>query len=100
MIASHPAGQATSDTGAQGPRGSSLAIGPLALNVLSIGLRLALLVAAAVVMQIGWIGVWTLSYRLTHGNDYTFTYLMTRPAVWDKLMDFLLLANTLAPGLE
>jgi alpha-1,6-mannosyltransferase len=100
MIASDPAGSATPVTGGRGPGSPSLAIGRLALKLLSIGLRLALLVAAAVVMQIGWIGVWTLSYRLTHGNDYTFTYLMTRPAVWDKLMDLLLLANTLAPGLE
>lgn len=100
MIASHPAGSAASVTGEQGPDHASPAIGPLALNVLSMALRLALLVAAAVVMQIGWMGVWTLSYRLTHGNDYTFTYLMTRPAVWDKLMDLLLLVNTLAPGLE
>ena len=29
-----------------------------------------------------------------------FTYLMIRPAVWDKLMDLLVLVNTLAPGLE
>ncbi|MBV9582476.1 MAG: hypothetical protein JO057_28160, partial [Chloroflexi bacterium] len=70
------------------------------MKLLSIGLRLALLVAAAVVMQLGWLGVWTLSYRLTHGNDYTFTYLMTQPAVWGKLMDLLVLVNTLAPGLE
>ena len=40
-------------------------------------------------LQIGWIGVWTLSYRLTHGNDFTFTYLVTSQAVWDKLMDLL-----------
>ena len=73
---------------------------PWRLNVLSSGLRLSLLVAAAVVMQIGWVIVWTLSYRLTHGNDFTYTYLMTQPAVWDKLQDLLVLANTLAPGLE
>jgi hypothetical protein len=72
----------------------------LAAKLFSIGLRLALLVAAAVVMQLGWMGVWTLSYRLTHGNDFTYTYLMTQPKVWGKLMDLLLLANSLAPGLE
>ncbi len=100
MIASHPAGSAASVSGDRTQGHPPRAIGPLAVNVLSIGLRLALLVVAAVVMQIGWIGVWTLSYRLTHGNDFTFTYLMTRPSVWDKLMDMLVLANTLAPGLE
>ncbi|HEY2596416.1 MAG TPA: hypothetical protein VGK33_21200 [Chloroflexota bacterium] len=100
MIASHPAGSAASGPVERGPDSPSRAIVRMALKILSIGLRLALLVAAAAVMQIGWIGVWTLSYRLTHGNDFTFTYLMTRPAAWDKLMDLLVLANTLTPGLE
>jgi hypothetical protein len=62
--------------------------------------RLALLVCAGAVMQIGWVGIWTLSYRLTHGNDFTYTYLTTQPAVWGKLMDLLVLANTFVPGLE
>jgi hypothetical protein len=70
------------------------------LSLSSIVLRLALLACAGVVMEVGWIGVWTLSYRLTHGNDFTFTYLTTQPAVWNKLMDLLILANTVAPGLE
>jgi hypothetical protein len=69
-------------------------------RLISVVLRLALLALAGIVMQIGWISVWTLSYRLTHGNDFTYTYLMTQPAVWNKLMDMLLLANTLVPGLE
>src|SRR5579871_4432327 len=72
----------------------------VASRLLSVGLRLALLAVAGVVMQIGWVSVWTLSYRLTHGNDFTFTYLMAQPLVWNKLMDLLLLANTLVPGLE
>ncbi len=62
--------------------------------------RLVLLACAGLVMQIGWLGIWTLSYRLTHGNDFTYTYLTTQPAVWGKLMDLLVLANTLVPGLE
>jgi alpha-1,6-mannosyltransferase len=99
MIASQPAGSVASVSG-DSPGNPPRAIGTLAGNLLSVTLRLAMLVAAAMVMQLGWIGVWTLSYRLTHGNDYTFTYLMTRPAAWDKLMDLLVLANTLAPGLE
>jgi hypothetical protein len=44
--------------------------------------------------------VWTLSYRLTHGNDFTYTYLVSQSGVWEKLHDLLVLANTLAPGLE
>ncbi|MCA1645441.1 MAG: hypothetical protein LC797_08235 [Chloroflexi bacterium] len=63
-------------------------------------LRLFLLVCAGVVMQLGWTMVWTLSYRLTHGNDFTYTLLTTQPTLWQHLMDQLLLANTLAPGLE
>jgi hypothetical protein len=61
---------------------------------------LVLLALAGIAMQIGWVGVWTLSYRLTHGNDFTYTYLMTQPEVWQKLMDLLTLGNTLAPGFE
>ena len=100
MIASRPATSAASVSDERTPSSSPRAIAPLAVRLLSLALRLALLVAAAVVMQLGWMGIWTLSYRLTHGNDYTFTYLMTQPAVWSKLMDQLLLVNTLAPGLE
>src|SRR5262245_12333928 len=65
-----------------------------------IGLRLLLLACAGIVMQLGWIVVWTLSYRLTHGNDFTYTYLVTQSAVWEKLRELLLLFNTLLPGLE
>jgi alpha-1,6-mannosyltransferase len=61
---------------------------------------LLLLVAAGVVMQIGWMGVWMLSYRLTHGNDFTFTYLTTHDEVWRKLYDLLVLADKLSPGIE
>jgi alpha-1,6-mannosyltransferase len=51
-------------------------------------------------MQVGWTMIWTLSYRLTHGNDFTYAYLVSQSAVWEKLHDLLVLANTLAPGLE
>ena len=64
------------------------------------GVRLLLLACAGVVVQVGWTMVWTLSYRLTHGNDFTYTYLVTQSGVWEKLHDLLVLANTLAPGLE
>lgn len=63
-------------------------------------MRLLLLVCAGIVMQLGWTMVWTLSYRLTHGNDFTYVYLVSQSLVWDKLHDLLVLANTLAPGLE
>ena len=70
------------------------------MKLLSIGLRLGLLLAAGAVMQGGWIAIWTLSYRLTHGNDFTYTYLVTRQEAGTSCMDLLVLANTLAPGLE
>jgi hypothetical protein len=66
----------------------------------SIILRLSLLLLAAAVMEIGWLMVWTFSYRLTHGNGFTYAYLVTQTPIWDKLHDFLVLANILAPGLE
>ncbi len=44
--------------------------------------RLLLLVCAGVVMQLGWTMVWTLSYRLTHGNDFTYVYLVSQSLVW------------------
>src|SRR5437764_13618632 len=62
--------------------------------------RLLLLIAAAAVMELGWLMVWTFSYRLTHGNGFTYAYLITQDPIWDKLHSFLVLANTLAPGLE
>src|SRR5579864_6666895 len=71
-----------------------------ARRLLSVAPRLAFLAAAGVVMQVSWVSIWTLSYRLTHGNDFTFTYLTTQPDVWHRLMDLLVLANTLVPGLE
>jgi alpha-1,6-mannosyltransferase len=69
-------------------------------TVISVALRLALLACAGVLIEIGWLAIWTLSYRLTHGNEFTFTYLTTQPAVWTKLMDLLVLGNTLVPGME
>ena len=66
----------------------------------SLGVRLLLLLAAAAVMEIGWLLVWTFSYRLTHGNGFTYAYLITQDPIWDKLHSLLVLANTLAPGLE
>ena len=68
--------------------------------VTSVALRLLLLGCAGVVMQVGWVMVWMLSYRLTHGNDFTYAYLVSQSAVWEKLHELLVLANTLAPGLE
>jgi hypothetical protein len=44
--------------------------------------------------------VWTLSYHLTHGNDFTYTLLTYYQDVWAKLMDLLVLGNTLVPGFE
>lgn len=61
---------------------------------------LALLACAGVVVQVGWIIIWALSYRLTHGNDFTYTLLVTQPWLWEHLHAALTLGNTLVPGLE
>jgi hypothetical protein len=63
-------------------------------------MRLALLACAGLLLQLGWLGVWTLSYRLTHGDGFSYQYLTDQSAVWEKLLDALQLANTLAPGIE
>ncbi|HEX8967688.1 MAG TPA: hypothetical protein VF937_07410 [Chloroflexota bacterium] len=103
MIATQPADSSASgsDTAGNGlERGVPSSGRSRLLRAISLATRLLLLAGTGVILQIGWLGVWTLSYRLTHGNDFTFTYLSTQPAVWNRLMDLLLLANTLAPGLE
>jgi hypothetical protein len=89
MIATRPANAPSAE---KGPR--------VGLTVTSVVVRLLLLACAGIVIQLGWIMVWTLSYHLTHGNSFTYAYLETQPAVWEKLQDLLLLANVLAPGLE
>lgn len=90
MIATRPVSSTLTASAARGPIVTATGVLP----------RLLLLVGAGVVMQIGWLFVWTLSYRLTHGNDYTYTLLVSQPALWDKLHDLLVLGNTLAPGFE
>jgi hypothetical protein len=97
MIATRPANSSESD--APLLNGTAVSSSPM-LKLVSQVVRLLLLASAGVVMLLGWTFVWTLSYRLTHGNDYTYTYLVTQSGVWDKLHDLLVLANTLAPGLE
>lgn len=89
MIATRPANAPGSE---KGPR--------VGLTVTSVVVRLLLLACAGIVMQLGWTMVWTLSYHLTHGNSFTYAYLETQPAVWERLQELLLLANILAPGLE
>src|ERR1051325_5078883 len=89
MIATRPANAPRAE---KGPR--------VGLTVTSVVVRLLLLACAGIVIQLGWIMVWTLSYHLTHGNSFTYAYLETQPAVWERLQDLLLLANALAPGLE
>jgi hypothetical protein len=89
MIATRPANAPRSEKGPS-----------VRLTVTSVVVRLLLLACAGIVMQLGWTMVWTLSYHLTHGNDFSYTYLETQPVVWEKLQQLLLLANVLAPGLE
>src|ERR1700730_6787294 len=108
MIATRPANPRDSGAGSESESRSEKAPSDSAppvgrrrfLSVTSRLVRLLLLACAGVVMLLGWIMVWTLSYRLTHGNDFTYDYLVSQSAVWDKLQDLLVLANTLAPGLE
>jgi alpha-1,6-mannosyltransferase len=61
---------------------------------------LFLLACAGVLVQLGLVIMWTLSYRLTHVNNFTYNYLVGQPDIWQKLYDLLVLGNTLAPGLE
>jgi alpha-1,6-mannosyltransferase len=61
---------------------------------------LFLLACAGILVELGLLIIWTLSYRLTHVNNFTYNYLVGQPDVWQKLYDLLVLANTLAPGLE
>jgi alpha-1,6-mannosyltransferase len=63
-------------------------------------MRLSLLALAGLVALVGWIGVWGLSYRLTHGNAFSYQYLVEQSGVFVKLTDLLTLANTLVPGIE
>jgi alpha-1,6-mannosyltransferase len=70
------------------------------LTLTSHAMRLLLLVCAGLLLQIGWVTVWTLSYRLTHGDGFSYQYLTSQTPVWEKLQDALQLANTLAPGFE
>jgi hypothetical protein len=51
-------------------------------------------------MQVGWLIVWTVSYHLTHGNGFTYAYLMIQTGTWEKLYDLLVLGNKLLPGFE
>ncbi len=63
-------------------------------------LRLFLLGCAGLLLESAWLMLWPLSYRLTHGNDFTYTYLVTRDAIWERLHDMIVLANQLVPGIE
>jgi len=73
---------------------------PTLVTLLSHAMRLALLAGAGLMIQLGWVAVWTLSYRLTHGDGFSYQFLTTQTPVWDKLQETLELAKTLAPGIE
>jgi hypothetical protein len=62
--------------------------------------RLLLLACGGLLVQGGLLMIWTLSYRLTHVNNFTYNYLVGQPDVWHKLYDLLVLGTTIAPGLE
>src|ERR1700732_3933532 len=102
MIATRPANPPTSGKApSDGPlEGAPPTTRRSLLTVTSVLVRLFLLACAGMVIQLGWVMVWTLSYHLTHGNGFTFTYLETQPIVWEKLQGLLLPSNVLAPGLE
>src|SRR5262249_46825496 len=59
-----------------------------------------LFVLAGLVVEIGWVMVWTLSYHLTHGNDFTYDYLVDYDVVWRRLYDLLVLADQIVPNIE
>lgn len=61
---------------------------------------LLLLGSAGVVLLLSWVMLWPVSYRLTHGNDFTYQYLVAQPDVWHQLYQLLVLADKLAPGIE
>ncbi len=67
---------------------------------MSWALRLVALVGAGAVLEAAWIMQWPLSYRLTHGNDFTYDYLVGYQPIWERLYGLLVLANTLVPGIE
>jgi len=81
-------------------RSTLLAVPPPLVTLISCTIRLALLGCAGLVMQIGWVMVWFLSYHLTHGNTFSYEFLVEQSAVWEKLRDVLQVAQTLGPGLE
>ncbi len=58
------------------------------------------LVVAGGVLELAWIMLWPLSYRLTHGNDFTYNYLVGYQPIWERLYKLLILANNLVPGIE
>ncbi len=72
---------------------------PLA-TAASLAMRLALLVCAGLLLQIAWIAIWILSYRLTHGDGFSYQYLVANSAVWERLQDLQLVANSIVPGIE
>ncbi len=55
---------------------------------------------AGLVLEIGWVMVWTLSYHLTHGNDFTYDYLVDYDVVWRRLYDLLVVADQIVPNIE
>src|SRR5438093_696133 len=71
---------------------------PALVSAASHATRLALLACAGLLIEIAWVAVWTLSYRLTHGDGFSYQFLVAQTPVWEKLQETLVLANTLAPG--
>jgi hypothetical protein len=59
-----------------------------------------LFICAGALLEIGWVMVWTLSYHLTHGNDFTYNYLTGYDVIWRRLYDLLVLADALVPNIE
>src|SRR5215207_5753643 len=96
MIATRPADMPERQPADRLPRSRR----PLAGQVLSLSARLAMLASAGIVVQLGWVLIWTLSYRLTHGNEFTYSLLVSQPLVWERLRDLQVVLNTLVPGLE
>ncbi len=100
MIATRPADLSDHQAADGADPSAPLTTRPALVTALSHATRLALLACAGLLIQIAWVAVWTLSYRLTHGDGFSYQFLVAQTPVWEKLQETLVLANTLAPGVE
>ncbi|MBI4491462.1 MAG: DUF2029 domain-containing protein [Chloroflexi bacterium] len=51
-------------------------------------------------LELGYLALWPLSYRLTHGVDYTYQYLVHYQSLWLKLHELLPWWDWALPGID